>query len=127
MPGCGPVILSHLDLDGNHGLVVGPANTEDPVDLEVRLALIGHSAVDPVRPENDLGIGGALQDLFMHLSVPHSVSGAAAGGIDDDLAADNSGGGIEMNASPLQIKLAMNGVNGVTQSELHSGFGGNEI
>ena len=63
--------------------------------------------IDAIRPENNFGIYGALEDIFLHLGIASVAAAAAAGGIGGDFTSNEICRRIDANLAAFQIEFTM--------------------
>jgi hypothetical protein len=101
--------------------VVASMQSDNAINLHLRVSLrfdlAGHSG----GRENNLGIALAFQDFLVHFVVATRISGVSAGSIHDYRAAGRAIGWIEMNCPTLKRESSVHGMENGCQCELDPG------
>src|SRR5258708_16919926 len=96
---------------------------ENALDLDSRLALVCHRALNMLRRENDVSIFLALQNVLVHFLVATVAAALAAGGVHNKFASGGAGSIVKLYAAALQTKVAVNGVERGIHGEVDFGLG----
>jgi hypothetical protein len=118
-----PVVVGHLDSDGNGDLMCRPVNAESPMNGNRCCARGCNFSLHVICTERNLRIAVALQDFPVHLSVARIVSAATTNCINHYVSTHGAVLAIEIDGAPIEVELSMNGVNYVTQCKIHRRFG----
>src|SRR5712672_2644026 len=96
---------------------------ENALDLDSRLALVCHRALNMLRCENDVRVFRALQNVLVHFFIATVAAALAAGGVHNKFACGGPGSIVKLYAAALQMKVAVNGVERGTHGEVDFGLG----
>jgi len=89
-------------------LVAGAMDVKHSVKLDLAGALRRDFAYDVIRPQDDVGIPAALQNIGVHSLVASFATAVAAGRVHDQLAGCGAAHGVEMDIPTFERKRAVN-------------------
>jgi hypothetical protein len=97
-------------------------NSQNAVQLCLKLTVLLQSAVDVPRRENNLRILLSLENILSHIIVTRADAAVAAARIDNDGAAGFSGGEIGSDCSVRELEFSMGGMERARQAKLDQGL-----
>ena len=101
---CRPLVLLHLDPDGDADLMFSAVDGEHPVHLDSGSPLGRHLSLHSIGPEHDFRKVATLQYLLVHPFVAHITSAVAAGSVNQNFSAYFIRSRIKMHRATFHIE-----------------------
>src|SRR6266851_4034169 len=119
-----PMIAGELRLHRHCQFVFAAVQNKNPVHLNRKRSLRRDFPFHAVRPENDVGVLPACENLFVHFLVASIVAAVPACRVDHNLTTGFAGRGVNVQCPIFKRKRSMNGVEGCAKRPAHFSLSG---